>query len=178
MPKKSGALRRKEKSLTESGALLPWELLFAEWQVRQPTRQSIEMQVAAATNLAHTAGILDEDSHITPQMLEAVKRRPVWRKYKRDLSVGGMAQARKQLISYAPQFADTYIWGLHQAKKYGDYKAAASIALPMLDRILPKKEDTAVQAVAVNISVKQADLVNSEPDAIETTYEVVAEDSD
>jgi len=176
--KRSKSLLRKGRSLTESGELLPWELLFAEWLVRLPTRPSVEVQVMAATDLAREAGVLGDEEHIEPLDITRARQRKTFKRYTTDLKCEGMRKARRMLIEHAPQYADAHIWSLHQARKFGDYKAAAVIAQPMLDRALPKHADGPQTAIQVNLTVAQADALTAPAAAVEVDYEVIEEDDD
>lgn len=174
--KRSNSLVKKGRSLTASGELLPWELLYAEWLVRLPTRPSIDVQVAAATELAREAGVLDDGSYIEPQDLKRARLRKTWKRYYNDLQSEGMKKARRMLVEHAPQYADAHIWSLSQARKFGDYKAAAAIAQPMLDRALPKHADGPQTAIQVNLTVAQADALTAPESAVEVAYEVIEGD--
>ncbi len=125
--KRSKSLVKQGRSLTESGELLPWELLYAEWLVRLQTRPSVDVQIASATELAREAGVLKDDGYITEQDLKRARLRKTWKRYFADLKSEGMRKARRMLVEHAPQYADAHIWSLHQARKYGDYKAASLI---------------------------------------------------
>ena len=173
--KRSKSLVKKGRSLTESGELLPWELLYAEWLVRLPSRPSIDVQIASATELAREAGVLDDDSYITQQDLKRTRLRKVWKRYYTDLQSAGMKKARRMLVEHAPQYADAHIWSLHQARKHGNYKATAVIAQPMIDRAFPKHADGPQTAIQVNLSVQQADALTAPVSAVEVDYEVIEE---
>ena len=175
--KRSKSLVKKGRSLTESGELLPWELLYAEWLVRLQTRPSIDVQMAAATELAREAGVIDEDSYISEQDLKRARLRKTWKRYFTDLKSEGMRKARRMLVEHAPQYADAHIWSLSQARKFGDYKATAAIALPMLDRALPKHAEGPQTAIQVNLTVQQADALIAPASTVEVSYEVIEDDS-
>ncbi len=174
--KRSNSLVKKGRSLTESGELLPWELLYAEWLVRLPKRPSISVQIAAATDLAREAGVLDDESYISQQDLKRTRLRKTWIRYYKDLQSEGMKKARRMLVEHAPQYADAHIWSLWQARKHGDYKATAVIAQPMLDRAFPKHADGPQTAIQVNLTVAQADALTAPESAIEVDYEVLGEE--
>lgn len=174
--KRSKSLVRKGRSLTESGELLPWELLFAEWIVRLPTRPSISVQEAAATELAREAGVIGPDDYITHADIKRAKLRKTFRRYITDLQSAGMKKARRMLVEHAPQYADAHIWSLHQARKHGDYKATAAIAQPMLDRALPKHAEGPQTAIQVNLTVAQADALTAPASAVEVSYETIEDD--
>lgn len=175
--KRSKSLVEKGRSLTESGELLPWELLYAEWLVRLQKRPSIDVQIAAATELAREAGVIGDDDYIEELDLKRARLRKTWKRYFADLKSEGMRKARRMLVEHAPQYADAHIWSLHQARKFGDYKATAVIALPMLDRALPKHADGPQTAIQVNLTVQQADALTAPASTVEVDYEVIEDDS-
>ncbi len=176
--KRSKSLVKKGRSLTESGELLPWELLYAEWLVRLQKRPSIDVQIAAATELAREAGVIGDDDYIEELDLKRCRLRKTWKRYLADLKSEGMRKARRMLIEHAPQYADAHIWSLHQARKHGDYKTTASIALPMLDRALPKHAEGPQTAIQVNLTVQQADALTAPASTVEVDYEVIEEEGE
>ena len=175
--KRSKAVRRKAKSLTESGQLLPWELLFAEFMATQIRRPAVDVQVATATELARDIGVLERDEYIQYTAIKLLKQRKAYKEYLSAMDVGGLKAARRMLQIRYPRFADNFIWATERMRLQDNPVQLARAMLPMVERIDPRKFEIGNEAISIDITVHQAEgLTPNNDDAIEVDYEVINED--
>ena len=64
---------------------------------------------------------------------------------------------------------------LREVKAKKDYKAAPALTVPLLDRVLPKKQEAVPQAFSVTITTARLDALHAPPTEIEVEAVVVDE---
>ena len=97
-----------------------------------------------------------------------VMEREDWTAYRDQLLTDDAFRARKTLESSFPRYVETHKWALEAAHVVGDYKTAADIATPVLDRVAPKRDQHAGHSQTVIIKVGHGSpLVQTEPIEVE-----------
>ena len=174
--KRSRTVRKKAKSLTETGQILPWELLFAEYMATQVKRPPVDVQVATATAMAQEIGVITQDELISYDAIKLLKQRKAYKEYLSTMSTGGLKSARRMLQVRYPRFVDHFVWAGEQLRLTGNAAALGKLMLPMIDRVDPLRGEKAAEAILVNITVHQAEGLAPDDAIVETDYEVIDEE--
>lgn len=156
------------------GPLRPWMKRLAEWESSAAgQRISVSACLDAARFLAQAP--------ISRPAVKALRNRPDYLAYREELAADALVRARKQLEGRAQEYLDVHYWALAAAKNADDYKEAAAIAGPMLDRLWPKREDQTDRQTVITVnlpgngSVQQ--VVEGEYEEIHVTPQIPAKTS-
>lgn len=148
--------------------LPPWQSAFAEWLSSQPDKPSTQAQRKMASALLRQT--------ISPKALRRVIRNPAFIRYLALLNADALRRSRAILEQHYTEGVHAHLSGMRSALDANDYKALPSFTVPILDRVVPKKEQVAAATqVNVVLSTKQQALIAG--DAPEVTYEVLPPDA-
>lgn len=127
------------------GPLRPWMKKLAEWAATQhgPVKQVDYQRMAA-----ELAGC-----HISRPAVRAVIHRLDWLTYREEMALDDLARAKKKFEGRYDVYSDVHFWAVNRAKEMDDYKVAATIAEPILDRLAPKRDDKGAGAATVIINL-------------------------
>lgn len=132
-----------------------WELDFAEWYTRQPIRPALAEQVEKARELTQTL--------IGEKYLTALKQRPKWKDLVTKLNTDQMTRAKYLFEARAPKAVQSHFQAIDELMKAGDYKSIAPLTTPVLDRVMPKKQDGApVTAISITLHQGQVEALDAE----------------
>jgi len=153
-----------ESSDPASAPLLPWQSLFAEWLSIQSDRPSTVQQRKQASLFCQRPVSLRE--------LHKVRKNPRFEQYLLALQADSVRRARAIIEEHYAEGVHAHIDGMRMAKDAADYKAIPAYTVPILDRVVPKKEAAAAQTqINVILSTKQQAQLNDTP--VEVEYEVL-----
>ncbi len=97
-----------------------------------------------------------------------VLEREDWRTYRDQMALDDNLRARKALEHHYGAYVAAHRWALEAATSVGDYKTAAEIASPVLDRVAPKRDQNASVGQTVIIKLSQGSpLIQTEPIEVE-----------
>lgn len=155
------------------GPLRNWMLRYAEWLFAQTVEPSWKGRQVMANKFANLT--------IPHQRLSDLEAREDFQDYLAELAKGPLERARARMIRRMPAYVNKHWWAATKAQEAGDYKALAAIAEPILERVLPRKQE-AVAATQVNITLSPGQLAGLQqftPLAIEAeTVEPPAADTE
>lgn len=153
-----------ETSDPASVPLLPWQSLFAEWLSIQPDRPSTVQQRKVASNFCQRPVSLRE--------LHKVRKNTRFEQYLLALQADSVRRARAIIEEHYAEGVHAHIDGMRMAKDAADYKALPAYTVPILDRVVPKKESVAAATqVNVVLTTKQQSQLEGAP--VEVEYEVL-----
>lgn len=135
-----------ERAAILGGPLRPWMKRLAEWHATQEGKVTLEHCRDMAVTF--TSGVM-----ISQAAVRALMTRDDWMAYREEVSLDILLQARKKLQYRVTEYADAHFNALKLAEQHGDYKAVASMAEPMIDRLWAKREHQVApsQTVIVNL---------------------------
>lgn len=168
----------REQDAIARSSLLPWQLSFAEWIANQHYSPKVVAQAAKASEIASAA--LGSPVDIAPDDVRALRQRPNFREAVKRFRDESLNRARKTMEAHLSHYATAHINALKIAEEKQDYRAMAQISEPILERVWPKRGDTAGTAVQVNITLspKQQEILDSvaEADVEVLDAEVIEDD--
>ena len=142
--------------------LLPWEIEFVEWLAHQEKRPKIADQVDKCEELTQKS--------YSAHRLRGLKARLAFREFFAEMQMDTLKRARKKVERRTPEYVDGHYEGFKMARDHGDYRALTQYTVPILDRVWPKKEETAaIAAVKIELTTKQTELIEAEIPEIEVT---------
>lgn len=150
-------LRSVEADLEGTG-LATWEAQFCRWlALHGNTKRSRQIEVASA--LAGTT--------VTSQQLVHLRCRPAWKALwikERDVETA-LKKAKADYSMLIEESASQYREMLGIAVRDKDVRAATALLTPLLDRAVPKKDETerAAPDVHIHLSVQQAKNLEAVP---------------
>lgn len=153
-----------ESSDPASAPLLPWQAVYAEWLSIQPTKPSTVQQRKIASQFCQRPVSLRE--------LHKLRTNPRFESYLLALQADSVRRARAIIEEHYAEGVHAHIDGMRMAKDAADYKALPAFTVPLLDRVVPKKEAVAAQTqINVTLSTKQQAQLTEQP--MEVEYEVL-----
>ena len=163
-------LRLIEEDLAGTG-LERWQEQFGKWLALQG-RVSKARQMEVASLLAGTT--------VTSQEIVALRCRPAFKALwiaERDVP-RALDKAKADFSALIEESASHYKAMLDVALKDKDVRAATGLLTPLLDRAMPKKEESAVKSpdVHIHLSVQQAKGLESTPLDVTAEEVVTVED--
>lgn len=150
--------------------LRPWMLAYAEWLmlecIERPTRTARRVRARALAR-----------APISDTALRELEQRKDFADYCDELAKGPLEQARARFAAAFPTYVEAHAEALDLARRAQDYTAAARIAEPVLDRIIPRKVEgvTAPTAVTIVLTPQQAAGVRAYAAPVITVEAVEAE---
>ena len=125
--------------------LTPWMLAYAEWLILECIEPP---KISARTTRARGLARAPVASH----HLKLLEARDDFVDYCDELRKGPLERARARFQQAFPTYIEAHATALTLATEAKDYKAMASIAEPVLDRVIPKKSDV-IAAPVVHITL-------------------------
>jgi hypothetical protein len=113
---------------------------------------------------------------ITGYELSQLKKNTEFKGYVREIQESMQTQieaAQKVAARLLPLGMEVHEMALQEVKSKKDYKAAPALTVPLLDRVMPKKQETAPQAFSVTITTARLDALNAPSTEIEVEAVVV-----
>ena len=154
---------------TSPTSLAPWQLAFAEWLANLDRAPSTEAQLTKVIEFRAAQGIPDPFTDVD---LRALVARRHFKEYVSKLNADALKRCRARIEARLEAYVDANAWALTQAKGAMDYRAVAAITEPMMERVWPKKSDTAANtSVTVVLMPAQQAAIH----AIETVEVMDAE---
>ena len=148
------------KSSNSTKALTRFDLEFAEWLAAQPEHVPVDDQIEKAQEIYQR--VFDR------RKLRALRTRVEFKKYFAMLVEDNLAAARARLENTMIDYVKADHEGLDMALKAGDYRAIPQYTTKAFDRVWPKRDDQPiVQAVQINLTAKQQELLTSDAPEIE-----------
>ena len=171
MPGKALRVHRKAVERQELRELRPWEYHLAQFIAQYPMkgRPPIESLMSVASSEA--GADLPED------VVRRTITDPSFRRYRILVENDLVAAARKRLAGSALDVLNNHLEGMEWASDLKDPRAMAAITVPLLDRLLPKKDDS-TPMVAVQVVLNQRQLSALEAPAPVVVVEAVVEPDD
>lgn len=143
------ANRNKKNARRQSNYLHRDEAAFARWLAGFSRAPAMSEQVEKAQELLQVT--------LTERHLSNIKRTRPFRNYFATLTQMTATEAkeiaRDAFHSKAPYAVDSHFEALENLKKLGDWKEVAKYTIPVLDRVVPKQPDVALQATQVTINL-------------------------
>jgi len=139
-------MRRKIKF----GKLQNWHRALAAWDLQQVARPTKAELADKASSLARFP--------ISVHDIRLLEARTDYKEMHQRLQEDATAHARALVESHYVDYATTHREALDWASDKKDYKAIPALTNPILDRIVPKREDHGPQAplITINIGVSGA----------------------
>ena len=142
------------------GPLRPWMRKLAEWHAGQDVTPTLEECHGMAQQFA--------GYQIPPVWTELCLLREDWLTYREEMALDEHLRVRKRLEHTFGEYVDTHAWALRTAREIGDYKEAANIASPVLDRVYPKRDQAVSGGGNVIINLPAGSTVHqTEPIEVE-----------
>lgn len=139
--------------------LLPHQSAFAEWLSSQPQRPPVSVQRKMYSKLCQRL--------VSPRTfadhMSKLKTNPHYIRYYASLQADALRRSRVILEEHYTEGVETHLDGMRMAREAEDYKAIPAFTVPILDRVVPKRE--AVQAntqINVVLSTKQKAVLDNE----------------
>lgn len=110
--------------------------------------------------------------------LSQLKKHSEFKGYVREIqeSMQTQIEAAQQVAArLLPLGMEVHEMALREVKAKKDYKAAPALTVPLLDRVLPKKQEAVPQAFSVTITTARLDALHAPPTEIEVEAVVVDE---
>lgn len=147
-------------SVRHADRLHPWMIRFAHWLVNQPKRPKVTEQRVKAQTLAGYA--------LTTGVINILKARPDFVAYCEKISESALAEAKAMFENDYPRYVELHKESAEALFKNEEFKAVADFTKPALERIAPRRDDTAQPTVVtVNISAKQLEGIETEAIVVE-----------
>lgn len=160
---------------TRRGPLQPWMRAYARWicQHGQAKHPKVSQRTAKASELAgfgiHRGLLKDLESR--PDFIALVTR----------IEGNAAERAKEQLVDEYEWYVQAHRAGLEMALREKDHRAVAAFTNPILDRVVPKKQEHTVTNQTISISMSGAQLQRlhdeEEPEIIVEKPEVVEDES-
>lgn len=155
--------------------MLPWMKAFCLWLLaphpggRKPRTQE---QTRKASELAGYP--------ITRKSLYQMRKRPDVQLFLQTLRASVTESAKEALALQHRRYVEAHLEGLERALEAGDYRAVPAYTVPILDRIVPKKQDPGAGNKTIVVHVNEATartlMSGTAPDAGEIIVEPVVEE--
>lgn len=136
--------------------LMPWMKQYAAWLVSADTPKT-------ATGLPSTTDQVKYVERITARAvtyaaLRALRRRGDFIAYLDRLDASIEVRAKERLISDYDFYVSAHRRAVEMALAANDHRAVAGLTGPILDRVIPKKQEvtTTAQTIVINVSAEQA----------------------
>ncbi len=161
-----------------------WQVEFAMWLAtcpELPTRAA-QREIAEQFKVRAYGDTYPDDLRegLPRRTFYNLLQRPDFQGVVRKFAEGNVEAARAQLMADLPEYVAMHMWGAQEAKAKKDIKTLVSYTSPALDRVMPRKAETAVQATAVTINISpaalQAPTASVEAEIIEIAAVVEADD--
>ncbi len=102
------------------------------------------------------------------EWIPMVMGREDWQVYRDQVAADDQLRARRTFEHNYQAYVTTHRWALEAAAAVGDYKTAAEIAAPVLDRVAPKRDQHIGTSQTVIIKLGHTSpLVQTEPIEVE-----------
>ena len=124
--------------------LRPWMRAYAEFVMLEATPETTQhTRIQRARQLSRLP--------LSRSALAALEAREDFQAYCDELRAGPVELARTRFASRFPEYVEAHFDALKAAQTADDYRAVAQITEPVLDRVYPKKGDSAAVAAQINV---------------------------
>ena len=143
--------------------LQPWEMVLAEYLVQSNRGKANYAELQAFLGQQDPPVVVEDKA-----LRKLLHRDESFKRYRNLYENDVLSAMRQRVLTHMPEFITAHVKGLRLAIDGGNPKDIATFTQPMVDRALPKKEETPpLMAVQVVLSQRQQEALVDTPVTIE-----------
>jgi hypothetical protein len=163
--------------------LTPYEFTFCEWLATQSVPPKSKEQLAKLNEIYNPP---DKDGNppsspipVNRQRLDNLKRRQDFKEYYNKMLGEELQRSREMFIKRMPNAVAAHFDAMNLAMIHSDYRAVPSFTNPVLDRVMPRKQEAApIAAVKIELTPAQQQFMDIGETVVEVEEIVNSGDSD
>lgn len=163
---------QRRRSVTR-GPLQPWMRAYARW-ICQHGQERFPKTQERTKKASECAGF-----PVAQSLLRDLEKRPDFRALIIRIEGNAAERAKETLIDDYEWYIQMHRAGLEMALRAEDHRAVAAFTNPILDRVVPKKEERTVTNQTISISMSGAQLQrlhdDEEPEIVVEKPEIIEE---
>ena len=150
------------REVTERRRLLPWMKQFAAWLVSADTPREQSGLPSTTEQVKYVERITAR--RVSYATLRQLRRRGDFIAYLDTLEGSVETRAKERLVNDYEFYVDAHRRAVEMALAANDHRAIAGLTGPILDRVLPKKQEITAtsQKIVITMSAEQASRVHGE----------------